>query len=320
MLASLIQSIKQYYCLFSFISFFSLFFLIGCEAETPLEYETKPERADKIEQKETENNKGGSTAPMESHVFAKGVTVKRGWYDVDKQQKPEDFMACWLITASNMLQWWQDRYIEGGNELPPNTPNGIGSGPYKLAIFDDAITKFKDLKYGGDIRNGLLWYIKGEDMQRTGHASPMPNTGGYLKNLGDKRAEYSERDFLSYDDWQKISTSEGALKKFSEKLLEQLNRGVAIGVDIKTHVGLGGSLHAITLWGADVNNVNEVTSIYITDSDDNECQLVRCPIEVYENDYFKTKEIAMKVPAGKTYVNGCTWAILRMFYIAPPKE
>src|SRR3712207_8728500 len=51
------------------------------------------------------------------------------------------------------------------------------------------------------------------------------------------------------------------------------------GLEIKTHVGLGGALHAITLWGAEVNSKNEVTSVYITDSDDYEHQLVRCPIE-----------------------------------------
>ena len=118
------------------------------------------------------------------------------------------------------------------------------------------------------------------------------------------------------------ATEEEALQIFSENLLNRLKMGAAMGLEIKTHVGLGGALHAITLWGAEVNSKNEVTSVYITDSDDYEHQLVRCPIETYDfkSELYNAKQIAMKIPAGEAYEEGGTWAILRVFHIAPPKS
>lgn len=52
--------------------------------------------------------------------FAEGVTTEKGWYDVNKVGRGEngDINMCWAAAASNILQWWQDRYIEAGNTLP----------------------------------------------------------------------------------------------------------------------------------------------------------------------------------------------------------
>lgn len=280
----------------SLILIFSFVLLSGCHAEKP----------------DNQNEK-----PKEIFFFAKGVSATKGWHDIEKLKKPEDIMACWLITASNMLQWWQDRYKEAGYELPEGTPDGTGSGPYKSAIFDDAITKFNDLHLGANINAGLLWYVEGKDAGISNHSYPKPGTGGYLKNIEGCKVEYSEHAFTDYDAWANKSENEEALKVFSEKLLEELKRGSAIGMEIKTHIGLGGLLHAITLWGAEVDEKGLITHIYITDSDDYERQLVRCPIEIHDND-FKTKEVAMRVPPGEAYKDGALWAILRLLYIAPP--
>ena len=250
----------------------------------------------------------------EKFFFAKGVSAEKGWHDTEKLQKPEDIMACWLITASNMLQWWQDRYKEAGHKLPENTPDGQGTGPYKAAIFDDAITKFNEMSRGANISAGLLWYVDGESEGLSNHSYPKPGTGGYLKNIG---VDYSKRAFIDYDKWKDKSDNEEVLQVFSENLLKELKRGSAIGMDIKTHIGLGGALHAITLWGAEVDEKGLVTHIYITDSDDYINQLVRCSVEVCDNPY-NTKEVAMNIPAGQGYENGGKWAILRLLYIAPP--
>ncbi|GAE21490.1 IdeS/Mac family cysteine endopeptidase [Bacteroides pyogenes] len=310
------QFAKVYYCAVLFLISLYQLLLTGCEHD---EYFGEKQPEVEIGQEKPEENKTDNSASMEHHVFAKGVTVEHGWHDVDKLKRPQDVMACWLITASNMLQWWQDRYIEEGCKLPEGTPNGKGIGPYRSAIFDDAITKFVNLNNGGNITNGLLWYVEGKNADITGHAYPVPNTGGYLKKIQGRQLEYGERFFLSYDDWGKMTTEKEALRVFSESLIKRLKTGAAIGVDIKTHVGVGGMLHAITLWGAEVNNENEVTSVYITDSDDYEHQLVRCPIEACNNEIYNSKEIAMKIPAGKAYDKGATWAIMRLFYLSPPK-
>ncbi|MCE9107122.1 IdeS/Mac family cysteine endopeptidase [Bacteroides pyogenes] len=325
------QPAKPHYCTILFLALFTLSLLFtGCEGEEYVEAEIEQEKPEETERgkteekdgKKDEENKPGNTDAADRRVFAQGVTVEHGWHDVDKLKKPQDIMACWLITASNMLQWWQDRYTESGNELPEGTPNGIGKGPYKSAIFDDAITKFMAPERGGNITTGLIWYIEGENAALANHSYPMPGTGGYLKNMQGEPVEYSKKYILSYDDWENMATEEEALQIFSENLLNRLKTGAAMGLEIKTHVGLGGVLHAITLWGAEVNSKNEVTSVYITDSDDYEHQLVRCPIETYDfkSELYNAKQIAMKIPAGEAYEEGGTWAILRVFHIAPPKS
>lgn len=253
------------------------------------------------------------------HVFALGVTLEEGWLDVDKLRRPEDVMACWLITASNMLQWWQDRYTEQGRALPEGTPHGRGSGLYKSAIFDDALSKFRELRRGGNISSGLLWYIEGRDAHISNHSYPLPNTGGYLRSVQGGPIDYSQRAFASYDDWNAQKSSEAALKSFSEPLLRRLRAGSAIGLDIKTHVGLGGALHAITLWGAEKNAEGAIVALYITDSDDYERQLVRCPVRVQFDERFQSREIVIDIPACSAYPKGASWMLLRLFYLAPPK-
>lgn len=299
-------------------------FLPGCSERGKLDVkreEAKPNKPSQPNQEPPKKNPSDPRPPQKkplpsNHIFATGVTLEDGWYDVDKLKRPEDIMACWLISASNMLQWWQDLYLEQGNTLPQGTPHGRGTGLYKSAIFDDAISKFRELTRGGNISSGLLWYIEGKHVKISNHSYPLPNTGGYLR---DKVVDYSQSAFASYDDWSSAKSPKEAQKIFSEYLLERLRVGSSIGLEIKTHVGLGGSLHAITLWGAEVNDQGIVVAIYITDSDDYEQKLVRCPVWIYVNKQFNSREVAMDVPVSEAYSEGGSWAILRLFYLAPPK-
>lgn len=250
-------------------------------------------------------------------IFAKGVTREHGWYDVDKLKRPEDIMTCWLITASNMLQWWQDRYTESGAILPSGTPNGLGDGPYKLAIFDKAIQSFTSLNFGGDISNGLSWYIRGTYPHIRGHARPKRHAqGGYLRSIPETTINYPERSFLDFDAWTNLPKASEVLALFSDNVIQKLNQGAVLGMDIKTHVGLGGGLHAISVWGVEVNTSEQVQAIYITDSDDFEKRLVRCPIEVVKNPSFPGWVLAMSVPISDAYTTGAKWEVLRLTYLA----
>lgn len=263
-----------------------------------------------------EQNFPGDTRDESNVVFARNVDKNKGWYDVDKRKdNPDDIMACWLITACNMLQWWQDDYVSGGNSLPSNIPNGKGNGLYKLAIFDESILMFNDLIKGGTIQNALSWYISGEFEDILGLSFPKPGTGGYLKTISG--VDYSRKAFLDDGKWEKLEDDSKVLSVFSDELMAVLSGGAVVGMDIKTQVGFGGSLHAITLWGVELDKDKRVKNIYITDSDDNEEQLVCCPIYVYTDEYTSLKEVAFKVPAGKAYVEGAEWAVIRLYYLAP---
>ncbi len=250
-------------------------------------------------------------------TFAKGVSLEKGWYDVDKLKRPEDIMICWLITASNMVQWWQDRYTESGAILPSGTPNGIGSSPYKLAVFDEAIKSFTSLNFGGDISNGLSWYIRGIYPRIRGYAQPRRHAlGGYLRSIPETAINYPERFFLDFDAWSHLVESKDVLKLFSDRVIQRLERGAVLGMDVKTHVGLGGGLHAVSVWGVEKNSSGQVQAIDITDSDDFETRLVRCSIEVVKNPSFPGWVLAMDIPVSAAYTAGAKWEILRLTYLA----
>ncbi|MBR5818773.1 MAG: IdeS/Mac family cysteine endopeptidase, partial [Alistipes sp.] len=48
-----------------------------------------------------------------SIVFAEGVDIASGWYDVNKKGAGDngDINMCWAAASANMIQWWQDRYV-----------------------------------------------------------------------------------------------------------------------------------------------------------------------------------------------------------------
>lgn len=282
---------------------------------------TPPKKEDNKVTEETPKEEEPKPLPPQADkpqlIFAKGVSLTEGWYDVDKLRRPEDIMTCWLITASNMLQWWQDRYTDSGATLPAGTPNGRGNGSYGLSIFDEAIKSFASLNYGGDISNGISWYVRGHYSYIRNHAHPKrKSSGGYLKTIPKEMITYPERSFLDYDAWAELATPNEALKIFSEGVTQQLHQGSVLGMDIKTHVGLGGGLHAITIWGAEMNSSGLIQALYITDSDDFEKRLVRCPILAIKNPSFSGQVIAMDIPISDAYTNGARWEILRLTYLS----
>ena len=60
------------------------------------------------------------TSTGKTIVFAEGVTLTSGWYDVNKKAQGDngDINMCWAATSANMIQWFQDRYKAAGKTLP----------------------------------------------------------------------------------------------------------------------------------------------------------------------------------------------------------
>ncbi len=137
---------------------------------------------------------------MSKTLFAAGVRTDIGWKDTDKLGVPEDIMACWLITASNMIEWWQDLYAGNGHALPDGTPQGKGDGPYGSAVFDTAIRCFCALERGGNISTGIAWYIEGTEgiSISDNHSQPLPGTGRFLVSITEESRKYSKRPYLDY--------------------------------------------------------------------------------------------------------------------------
>ncbi len=230
-------------------------------------------------------------------VFADGVTLTSGWYDVNKLSKNGgDVNMCWAASASNIIEWWQDRYVAAGNTLPagavtgPSTKSYDGIGAYNLALME----LYRDLwidndKKGAYTDQAVIWYFEGSNVQKYASAGScaQPNAaGGYYSSVWNEILpkvyhEYKSdifpnefydlisKEYNSYSSWGNGSgvSDIDQLKKFSDLVVDFIDRGV-VSLAITLNKS-GGLLHATTLWGYEIDNATGMlTKIWITDSDD----------------------------------------------------
>lgn len=228
-----------------------------------------------------------------STVFAKGVTLSSGWYDVNKKGKGDngDINMCWCAACSNILQWWQDGYKAAGNTLPAGCPDGPGKksypnfGPYELEIMEVFHSDWDNSKGGGWTDRGVVWYFEGRDAYNNisnGATIIDANSGGYFKSVLEdiKSKMYSG---YAYGYTGEIHNGAGWIYKegtwetadigtistqFSNRIVEGFKTGM-FGLAIVQSPTFQSSGHNVTLWGYEIDNYTGlVTKLYITDSDD----------------------------------------------------
>lgn len=232
------------------------------------------------------------TATGKTIVFADGVTISSGWYDVNKKSTPSnakaDAMMCWAASSSNYLQWFQDRYVAAGNTLPAGCPNGTSSAyDYELQIMDVFRDNWDNLTRGGWADGGVIWYFEGRDLYTTNgidsRAYPKSNTGGYFKSVWSdiypaKMHQYEDSIWgwlynpysyaieINNSNWRGNSISDPLLQ-FSRYVVDAVKYGLS-SMAVAMSSNFNGA-HAVTIWGYEIDNVTEyVTKLYITDSDD----------------------------------------------------
>lgn len=230
---------------------------------------------------------GGSTI-----VFAEGVTLTSGWYDVNKKSTPSnakaDAMMCWAASSSNYLQWFQDRYVAAGNTLPAGCPNGTSSTyDYELQIMDVFRDNWDNLVRGGWADGGVIWYFEGRDLYATNgienRAYPKSNTGGYFKSVWSdiypaKMHQYEDSVWgwlynpysyaieINNYNWNGNSISDPLLQ-FSQYVVDAIKYGIS-SMAVAMSSNFNGA-HAVTIWGYEIDNATDyITKLYITDSDD----------------------------------------------------
>jgi hypothetical protein len=228
--------------------------------------------------------------------FAEGVTISSGWYDVNKignGQQNGDINMCWAASCANIIQWWQDRYVEAGNTLPAGAVTGPGT-TYQLALME-MYHELWDNSRGGTTSHGITWYFEGRNIMKEAaagsHAQPLSNnTGGYYSSIWESQIlphVYHDYDYVvvpgivEYDNlisteynnyylWGNGSglSDEQRLRKFTELVVEFMDRGV-VSLAVSLGSNLGTLHHATTLWGYEIDNATGLlTRIWITDSDD----------------------------------------------------
>lgn len=229
------------------------------------------------------------TATGTTTVFAEGVTLTSGWYDVNKKSTTNssgaDAMMCWAASSSNIIQWFQDRYVADGNTLPAGCPNGTSSKyDYELQIMDVFRDNWDNLARGNWTDGGVIWYFEGRDVYETNGkdscAHPRSGTGGYFKSQWSSiyanmykyengwawytGEPYTYATEINNYNWR--STGDPLLK-FSGYIVEAFEHGMS-SMAVAMSSNFNGA-HAVTIWGYEMDNATGyVTKLYIADSDD----------------------------------------------------
>lgn len=213
---------------------------------------------------------GTSFEAQAEQIWVNGVTAESGWIDYEKSRSDKnDDQLCWAASASCVLDYWQSLYI---------TSSYIPTG-------EDIWNRFKAVSknQAGISLLGIQWWIGGD-------------YAGTTNNTSDDRAAYStsstsvpiETDISQFGGyyWDVIPETDGGKSEHLENFLFN-TLAISPFADISERlpyapVSLGikgsyGTSHAITLWGLEYeinsNGVEEITSMWITDSDDYTTQL-----------------------------------------------
>lgn len=240
-----------------------------------------------------------ATAVMEGKtiVFADGVSREAGWYDVNKVGQGDvngDINMCWAASASNMIQWFQDRYVAMGNTLPATAVSGPDpDGIYELALMKMYHDEW-DNSLGGHVEQAISWYFEGTllggEYASAGSQAVPKTEGGYWKSIWNDEVypylyqgyeciivpeviEYHNTYttcFNNYYIWGNGTGFMGTerLKIFSELVVDCFRHGMA-SMTISLNPNFISLSHASTLWGYEIDNATGLlTRVWITDSDD----------------------------------------------------
>ena len=232
-------------------------------------------------------------------VFADGVTISSGWYDVNKKGAGDngDINMCWAAAASNMIQWFQDRYVAQGGTLPAGAIDGPGTkyygnfAPYELALMELYHDGWNNNK-GGHVEQAIPWYFEnklngGEYASAGSQAVPLVD-GGYWKSIWSdvEKYMYCGYDYFSYDTfataytytvcynnyylWGQGSDLKGQerLKYVSDLIVTAFEHGMA-SLTVSLSADIMSLHHAVTIWGYEIDNATGLlTRVWLTDSDD----------------------------------------------------
>ena len=206
-------------------------------------------------------------------LWVDGVSESGGWYDANKVNPNEadgDNELCWAASASNLIAWWQDKYV-----VDASTPNTIDDiwGVFKSSATADV---------GGDTGGAVQWWITGVYLPTNDEEADRSMFGLYESStLSAFEGYYYDQyglDFygdFNYDTW----TWENGVYDFlcpgyrgsatADNLIELVAKGCGVGLSIANDAG--SIAHAITLWGIEYDDAtNAISKLWLTDSDDSQ--------------------------------------------------
>ncbi len=186
------------------------------------------------------------------------------YYDFDKLLDGTDDDLCWAYSASNVLQWWQDKQDDFYIDLYSIPDGNTNSDAY----VSDIVSTFVDYweNDGGFEINGFTWWLSavgGSAMEQTGDSDEtlyFPEGGGYWSDFVSTTTYIGEQ--------VDIAIENSFEQYFIEVMYDAIFDGSGMTLGIYTDEGDGGA-HAITLWGYGTDDEGNYW-LYLTDSDDDD--------------------------------------------------
>lgn len=201
----------------------------------------------------------------EAPAYRMPWTQNCGWFDCNKLNAKDtsptgDGRTCWEASSSNLMHWWLnanrsyvERYLEYKRRLNPDF--SIPSA-YPDSKHSEIYQGFKN-RFGnksGYIVSGVNWFLSGI-CNRVMYPQDVPeqeNAGFFFDVFG--------RNSLVKQYGNGYMTKE----EFNNAIKLARKQGMAVGLDIF----IQGGGHAINLWGAEFNEMGEVSTIYLVDNND----------------------------------------------------
>ncbi len=216
-------------------------------------------------------------------VWLDGVDQYSGWTDYNKSNpKAEDGdnNLCWAASASNVINWWQKRYV---------TPSAAPTGEAIWSTFKASTSG----DVGGNTIGAMQWWLTGWysydgspdaefyagwAMEDESIINKTINKDTYFEgyyrylegNLEsvyeNKWVDHLQRFMNDLDAGVNVDNKREGYTGLSYTLKEAISGGAGVSVSLKTDIGG----HAVTLWGAEFNEDGNLIGMWLTDSDDNQ--------------------------------------------------
>lgn len=185
-----------------------------------------------------------------------------------------DALLCWANSSSNITQYWQDFYYKNAEAGTPNGTVNTGLSPYGtgyLAVYNAMCEKIDEDK-GGDASGFLTWWFTGNEYADTLFAGTAAEKKVVRLEAMDK-ANYSafETAASAYKSMSTTTISGDGWETFIKESLAVPGQAIAMAIE-------GNATHSISMWGYETDSEGHITSLMLTDSDDQQFGLYRMDV------------------------------------------
>ena len=204
-----------------------------------------------------------------------------GWYDVNKslpQEDGADRNMCYAAVSANQLHWWLDQNKDNIDMYLNKLATGeiIPEYPLKLDRLEELRSSYKGQAKSG-IYNMFRDYFEHPIYAYNADLLNDFFINGYQANTAGKVNspnffKWDRRGGFFYDVFEKnkltLRYGAGDYTVFKRDIPWYMQDGQSIGIIHSTPTN--GVTHIITLWGVEFDHNNEITALFVTDSDDYE--------------------------------------------------